>query len=128
MPLNFFKVGQVHAVTDQAHHGSVLPLVQSEDREFTHPAGQKPIGKARGTAPLNVPQDGEPNLLLESVTGGFVQAVHKLLSRTHAFGHDHDAVIVTAESATGQVIDDLFHVITELGNDGDLGAGGDGAH
>lgn len=118
----------MHAVAEKADHGAVLPLVEGKDGKFAHAGGEEAIGEGRGRAPLEVAKNGEANFLLKLVFARGQEAVHEVLSGTGPFCNDDDAVVVATEAAAGKIFDNFFHIITEFGNDGDLRAGGDGAH
>ena len=122
------EIGQIHPVPDDAHHGAVFPLIEGEHGEFAHAAGKVAVGKTRGAPTLDVAQDGQANFLPEAIPGGGEKAAHEILAAADPLGDHHHAVVVAAEAAAGEVIDDFFEVVLEFGNDGDLGAGGDGAH
>ena len=128
MAFNFLKISQVHPVSEESDHRSVFPLIQGEDSKFAHTGGQKAVGKGGWGAALKVTEDGKTDLLLQLIFSCIQKAIHKILARAGALGYDHHAVVMAAKTAASEIFNNFVHVVSELGNHGDLGAGGNRAH
>src|SRR5271170_3784988 len=78
------------------------------------------------SAALDVAEDGEADILFDLARGH--EPLHEFGALADAFGDDDDAGVVVAGEAAVEHVDDLLEVEAKLGNDGDLGTGGDGGH
>ena len=77
---------------------------------------------------MKVTENCKTDLLVQLVFSCIKKAIHKILARTCTLGYDHNAVVMAAKTAASEIFNDLVHVVAKLGDDGDLGARGNGAH
>lgn len=123
---DFVEVAQLGFAVDGGDHATAFAGDEGEDGHFAHAAGKEAVVVGGCTAALDVAEDGEADLLLDAAGGD--EARHEVGTGADAFGDDDDAVVVVAGEALLESADNVVDIEAELGDDGNLGAGGDGGH
>jgi len=119
------EIAQLHLAVDGRDHGTLFAGDERENGHLAHAAGKKTIVVRGRAAALDMAENGEPDFLLNP---SIDELLHELSALTDALGDEDDAGVVFVVRASIQLLNDLGDVHAELGNDGDLRAGGDASH